>query len=202
MDDNEVIESFKESQKIKEEQRLEKKKNVVKMTTGEKIKYYRNLVKMSQKKLAELSGISETSIVKYENGSRKPKLEQLQSIAKSLGLDEMLFWDISIDSPGRLMSLLFLLNEHFDMEIMGNRTDEGLLNIAHPISISFNDYEVAARLSGWDTIKTTYENISRENCSSVAEYELLRSTVLEKYEQAKVFLTQKESIVDSQSSDS
>ena len=54
------------------------------MTTGEKIKLYRKKKGLSQKELAELSGVSEISIRKYEADSRKPKIETLLKIADAL----------------------------------------------------------------------------------------------------------------------
>ena len=43
------------------------------MTTGEKIKHFRNLRGISQETLAQLSGINLATIKKYEYGIRNPK---------------------------------------------------------------------------------------------------------------------------------
>lgn len=51
------------------------------MTIGEKIKFFRTQNNLTQKKLAEISEISEISIRKYEAGDRNPKLEQLQKLS-------------------------------------------------------------------------------------------------------------------------
>ena len=56
------------------------------MTTGEKIRYYRNLRGMSQETLGELSGIHYATIKKYELGIRNPKPEQLLKISNALGI--------------------------------------------------------------------------------------------------------------------
>lgn len=61
------------------------------MNTGEKIKFRRIELKMTQKKLAELSGISESAIRKYEKGERIPKVEQLQKLANALNLSSLVF---------------------------------------------------------------------------------------------------------------
>lgn len=47
---------------------------------------------LSQKKLADLAGISQTSIFYWEKGSRKPKVEQLYRIAAALGVDPDVFF--------------------------------------------------------------------------------------------------------------
>ena len=61
------------------------------MNTGDKIKYYRTLRGFSQKKLAQLSGVSEGAIRKYEAETRNPKPSQLSAIANALGIDEFIF---------------------------------------------------------------------------------------------------------------
>lgn len=57
------------------------------MEVGEKIKKLRTDNKMSQNELSIKSGVSESSIRKYEKGLRKPKKEQLNKIAAALNVD-------------------------------------------------------------------------------------------------------------------
>lgn len=54
------------------------------MTIGERIRYYRKIVGLTQKQLGELSGTSERTIQQYEGGKRQPRIEQLQKIAPFL----------------------------------------------------------------------------------------------------------------------
>lgn len=68
------------------------------MTTAEKIQFYRRLKSMTQKKLSELSGVSEISIRKYEAEERNPKPEQLKKIAGALEIGENLLLDIELNS--------------------------------------------------------------------------------------------------------
>jgi len=56
------------------------------MTTGEKIKYFRNMRGISQETLGQLSGINSATIKKYEYGIRNPKPDQLLKIANALGI--------------------------------------------------------------------------------------------------------------------
>ena len=49
-----------------------------------KIKKLREKRQLTQKQLAELSGISESALRSYELGDRKPKKEVLEHIAKAL----------------------------------------------------------------------------------------------------------------------
>lgn len=61
------------------------------MNTGEAIKYYRTKSGMTQKRLAEISGVSEISIRKYESNDRTPKIKTIFSIAGALKVD---FFDL------------------------------------------------------------------------------------------------------------
>lgn len=61
------------------------------MTIGDNIRNYRKKAGLTQKKLGEISGTSETTIKQYELGKRQPRLEQLRKIADAL---EIPFGDI------------------------------------------------------------------------------------------------------------
>lgn len=54
------------------------------MNTGESIRYWRNKKGLTQKELADASGISEISIRKYEANDRVPKINTIISIACAL----------------------------------------------------------------------------------------------------------------------
>lgn len=56
------------------------------MTVGERIRQIRKEKALTQKKLAEISGVSENAIKQYENNKRTPRLEQLNKIADALGV--------------------------------------------------------------------------------------------------------------------
>lgn len=59
------------------------------MTTGEKIKFYRKKRGLTLKELGLKSGYlnhGDVRIAQYENGSRYPRLETLERIAKSLDI--------------------------------------------------------------------------------------------------------------------
>lgn len=56
------------------------------MDFSEQLRSLRAQKGISQQKLADLSGISQASIYQWEKGTRKPKYEQLQKLAKALGI--------------------------------------------------------------------------------------------------------------------
>ena len=56
------------------------------MTFPEKLQAIRNEKGLSQKKLADLMGISQTAIYSWEKGKMFPKIEQLQKLSIALGV--------------------------------------------------------------------------------------------------------------------
>lgn len=53
---------------------------------GKRVKYYRNVEKLSQEKLAELSGLHPTYIGQVERGEKNCTLETAEKIALGLGI--------------------------------------------------------------------------------------------------------------------
>lgn len=58
------------------------------MTLGENLRFLRKRKNLTQKELAELSGVSCNSIINYENGRRTdPPISQVLKIANALEVD-------------------------------------------------------------------------------------------------------------------
>ena len=95
------------------------------MTTGEKIKYFRNMRGISQETLGQLSGINSATIKKYEYGIRNPKPDQLLKIANALGISINIFMDFDIETVSDVLSLLFKLDDQIDMKFEADKDDEG-----------------------------------------------------------------------------
>lgn len=131
------------------------------MTTAEKIKFYRTGLSMTQKELAEKTGISEISIRKYEAGERNPKPEQLRKISSALEIGENVLIDIDLkniqlETVGDLASILFMLKERLGMSLVNNinETDE------EGIKISFENHEANELLKlMYDVEKSHLRNI-------------------------------------------
>lgn len=109
---------------------IEEKAGEYRVNIGEKIEYYRKQAELSQKKLAELSGISEVSIFKYENGQRNPKPEQLKKIAKALNISESLLIEIpwnslEIETVGQFMSMIYSVMDKTDVTFLGIPNEQG-----------------------------------------------------------------------------
>lgn len=76
------------------------------MTVGEKIKYFRTLHGFTQDQLIQATGLSISTLQKYEADERKPKPEQLLKISQALGISIMFSW-ILIFIPFLICSHLF-----------------------------------------------------------------------------------------------
>lgn len=61
------------------------------MNIGAKIKEIRTKKGMTQKQVADLCGMADSAIRKYESGKQTPKLDTLQKIANALDCD---FWEL------------------------------------------------------------------------------------------------------------
>ena len=83
------------------------------MTIGEKIRYFRTRIGITQGKLAELSGIHPVSIRKYETNKMTPQPPQIEKIAESLGVSSFALTgienNIRLETIGDFMGLLIML---------------------------------------------------------------------------------------------
>lgn len=123
------------------------------MTTGEKIKIFRNLEKLSQKALGDLAGISEIAIRKYEAGDRIPKAAQLKKLEKVLNLDEGALFspdlnNQTISTVGDVMALLFLLEEQGDLLFSCQKDPDGKI-MPYTATMRFGNSKTAEAIEQW-----------------------------------------------------
>lgn len=128
------------------------------MTTGEKIKYYRNMRGFSQEFLGQLSGINPATIKKYEYGIRNPKPNQLLKITNALGISINLFMDFDIETVSDVLTLLFKLDEQIDMNFEAEKDDDGNF-IPSSIKISFKSCLINSKLSSYLKAKELQESV-------------------------------------------
>lgn len=103
------------------------------MTIGEKIKYYRTQLGLTQKQLAELSSLHLVSIKKYETNKMQPQLPQIEKLASALniGTNALINLDdlkLRCHTVADFMGVLFLLNNSELISFDGERDDNGLIN--------------------------------------------------------------------------
>lgn len=177
------------------------------MNIGDKIKSFRNLKEITQKQLAELTGISETSIKKYETGKRNPKTEQIKKIASALETDENLFYDIDLlnlplVTTGDVMAVLFQLFETVDLTPHYMKKSNGQID-PYTISLKFSNVEINSAILNW---LEDYERYShkidllnqqlRKNEITEDEYDELFQTARTMLELSKRSLVENDTLLD------
>lgn len=95
------------------------------MSTGEKIRHYRKLRKVTQKQLGEAVGVTANAILNYEKNFRKPNASQLAKIAESLDVPVDALHGYEVESTREAMELLFRLEDAFGLK----PTEDGSLAI-------------------------------------------------------------------------
>lgn len=136
------------------------------MTTGERIRYCRYRVLLTQAELAEKTGIHPVSIRKYETNKMIPQPEQIRRIANVLcvsytaisGLDCA---NLDIESDGDFVGFIMQLQKKGLISFTGTRdpenhnlykTDTFRIKINHKIAQYFtlfvNDYSKSIEVSG------------------------------------------------------
>lgn len=113
------------------------------MTIGEKIKYFRTRIGITQAKLAELSGIHPVSIRKYETNKMTPQTQQIDRIAEALGVSSFAISgienNIRLETNGDFMGLLIMLIKTNILQLDGER-DENEVYKKESVSFKLNPF--------------------------------------------------------------
>lgn len=126
------------------------------MTIGEKIKYLRERVGLTQSQLAYATGLHPVSIRKYETNKMQPKLPQIEKIAAALdispnaliGLENS---NLRLETVGDFMSVLYMLLNTKQLEIKGERNEDGFLK-PDTLSLHVNNQIILSQLINWEKI--------------------------------------------------
>lgn len=162
------------------------------MTIGEKIKYFRKRIGITQAKLAELSGIHPVSIRKYETNKMVPQSPQIERLAEALGVSSFALTgfenNIRLETVGDFMGLMIMLIKSKIVIIDGNREENGMINpstanfVVNPVITKFftantesteisaskimyclNNENILSDILNWERINYRYEKIAAEN---------------------------------------
>lgn len=139
------------------------------MTIGEKIKYFRTRIGITQAKLAELSGIHPVSIRKYETNKMIPQSQQIDRIAEALGVSSFAITgfenNIRLETEGDFMGLMIMLIKSNILCIKGERDEKSLYNIdtvsfeINPLIAKFFNADIAEKhFSAKDILYTLKRN--------------------------------------------
>lgn len=112
------------------------------MTIGEKIRYFREQFGITQKQLADATGIHPVSIRKYETNKMQPQISQIERIADVLCVSPNVLSgsdnnELRLQTVGDLMNLIISLFNAHVISINGERGDQKLLK-PETVSISIN----------------------------------------------------------------
>lgn len=132
------------------------------MTIGEKIKYFRTRIGITQAKLAELSGIHPVSIRKYETNKMTPQTPQIDRIAEALGVSSFAISGIEnkirLETNGDFMGLLIMLIKTNILQLDGERGENDVYkeeNVSfklNPFITKFFNAEIDTKEFNADTI--------------------------------------------------
>lgn len=86
-----------------------------KLKTGELIKKYRKMRKMTQKQLAAACGQTDSAIRNYELGNRTPGESQIQAIATALAISTDALREVPLESSRQALELLFRLSDELGL---------------------------------------------------------------------------------------
>ncbi len=181
------------------------------MTIGEKIKYFRSRIGITQAKLAELSGIHPVSIRKYETNKMIPQAAQIDRLAEALGVSSFALAgfenNIRLETVGDFMGLMIMLIKTKIASINGEREESGMINadtvsfVINPFITNFFDAKtdktdlsantllyylknenILSDILKWERINHKYEKCAAEICDT-SDKELIN--ILEELKEQK-----------------
>ena len=144
------------------------------MTLGEKIKYYRSTLGITQAQFSNLSGIGLSTIKKLECDMMNPKPKMLLKIADALGVSINIFTDFDILTVSDVMSLITKMDEQVEMEFHADYDDEGKPK-PETISISFKHPALNRQLADYVRAKDIQvkNDADKEKYTSPAEQDAM-----------------------------
>ena len=131
------------------------------MTVGEKIKYFRTMHGFTQEQLVQATGLSISTLQKYESDERKPKPEQLLKISQALGISINIFMDFDIHTVSDLLSLIFKMNEQLDLNFDSQKDTNGNI-IPDTLTLSFKNPIINQKLSTYVSFLNKMTGSERE----------------------------------------
>lgn len=146
------------------------------MTIGDKIRYLRTRMGITQGELADLSGIHPVSIRKYETNKMTPQAQQIEKIAEALGVSSFAISgienNIRLETKGDFMGLLLMLIKANLLIVKGERgEDDGLI----PETVTF---EINPFVSQFFNAKSNDSDLNTERLAFMLKSDDIFSDVL------------------------
>lgn len=83
------------------------------MADGSRIRELRTRHGLLQRELAEMAGVTESAVRNYELGLRTPRPQQLEALARTLGVALDTLADYGVETSRNALEVLFRLEEGF-----------------------------------------------------------------------------------------
>lgn len=88
----------------------------INMTVGEKIKFFRTQLGITQKELAERCDVVESTIRNYELGKRYPDFNMLNSLADALGISYYSLAEPQLNAAAGVLHCMFTLEQLYGLK--------------------------------------------------------------------------------------
>ena len=131
------------------------------MTLGEKIKFYRESLGITQTQLSEMSKIGISTIKKLECDMMNPKPNMLKKVADALHVSMYIFTDFDIDGVSDVLALLTKMDEQIDMTFEAEY-DENQDPIPETIKISFKPSAINSKLADYIKARNLQNNVDKD----------------------------------------
>ena len=129
------------------------------MAIGERIRFFRNLCRMTRKYLGQMVGFPEKTadirMAQYESGSRTPKTDLTNKLAEVFDISPQALSVPDIDSYIGLMRTLFALEDRYGLTIV--KTENGVSMYADPRNEK-DAAELSEKLNAWAEQSEKYHN--------------------------------------------
>ena len=131
------------------------------MTLGEKIKFYRSTLGITQAQFSAISGIGLSTVKKLERDLMNPKPQMLQKIANALAVSINIFTDFDIETVSDVMSLITKMDDQIEMTFHAEYDEKGL-PIPESISISFDHPSLKQKLADYIRVRDFQNKIDND----------------------------------------
>ncbi|MED3965803.1 helix-turn-helix domain-containing protein [Niallia taxi] len=129
---------------------------------GRNIYNHRKAINMSSTTLAELSGVSQGSISKIENGVQTAHIDTVLKICDALGVT---LYDLVPEKYSKSKSLPVAPIDHLRSQLFAilNRMSESELELAFNFVLTFLKLDINSTLKGINSLVKSYESLSEKD---------------------------------------
>ena len=144
------------------------------MAIGQRIKYFRNRIGMTQKQLGEQLGFkgktSDVRMAQYESEARVPKIDLVKQMSQIFDINTHALTVPDIDTHIGLMHTLFALEDMYGLKVKNVDEDNSIsawtLPYSLPAHLSMKCFVHGwNKLTSWKTVKSARKNMMNGDIS-------------------------------------